>query len=167
MDTKLQNPSGGYIERTLDMECFWHDANGCAPGDMRHHQHDDANGDPVVGAPGSGDGYIDAAESHLDPDLTSLRMARKTATTRLTPMATAWSTRASPARRPGVASPDTRWTCRPRAARRRRRVPVPIRGPAGAGSPDLQQVRRPGLRRRSGRRRGSLRLQPGGGRLGQ
>jgi len=152
MDTKGQDPSGGYIERTLDLECFWHDANGCSqspdptagtadvavttttgpPGTLTDTRAAwtvnmwvggtvtsnsktmvvtsntattvtgtagwsgggnpgngnaytivdpviscditgvDALGEPVTGAPGSGDGYIDGAESHLDYNLVAL-----------------------------------------------------------------------------------------------
>jgi hypothetical protein len=69
MDSKLQNPTGGYIERTLDLECFWHSATGVqGNGAADTLKHDATTGDIVAGS----DGEISAAESHADPTLVAM-----------------------------------------------------------------------------------------------
>lgn len=68
-DSKLQNPIGGYVERTLQLGCFWHDSNGCftnAGGTIS------CDGSLVGSGHGAADGYFDAAESQQDYDLQQL-----------------------------------------------------------------------------------------------
>ncbi len=62
-DSKLQQPIGGYVERTVELGCFWIDANGCTTAGA---QPCDGS---LVGSGHPADGYIDAAESRQDADM--------------------------------------------------------------------------------------------------
>jgi len=58
----------GYVERTLQLECYWMDADGCYT-DVGNTKPCDS---PLASPPGNNNGYIEASESWNDYDLVQL-----------------------------------------------------------------------------------------------